>query len=139
MRKRAIEIAHQGHLGICKIKSLLRGKAFWPGLDADVNEFISRCIPRHTNSRIPLPEPVKMSTLPEKVFEEISADFYGPLPNGEKLLGIIDLYSRFPFIEIMKTTTAVKVIGRLENLFSICGYPGKLRHENGPPILITRI
>ena len=139
MRKRAIEIAHQGHLGICKIKSLLRGKAYWPGLDADVNEFISRCIPRHTNSRIPLPKPVKMSTLPEKVFEEISADFYGPLPNGEKLLGITDLYSRFPFIEIMKTTTAVKVIGRLENLFSICGYPGKLRHENGPSILITRI
>ena len=77
--------------------------------------------------------------MPEKVFEEIGADFYGPLPNGEKLLDITDLYSRFPFIEIMKTTTAVKVTGRLENLFSICGYPGKLRHENGPPILITRI
>ena len=77
--------------------------------------------------------------MPEKVFEEIGADFYGPLPNGEKLLDIIDLYSRFPFIEIMKTTTKVKVIGRLGNLFSMYDYPGKLRHENGPPLLMTRI
>ena len=39
----------------------------------------------------------------------------------------------FPFIEIMKTTTTAKVIERLENLFSIYGYPEKLRHDNGPP------
>ena len=118
---------------MCKVKSLLREKVYWPGLDADVNEFTSRCIPCQANSRIPPPEPVKMSTLSEKVFEEISVDFYGPLPNGEKLLSIIDLYSRFPFIEIMKTTTAVKVIERLENLFSIHDYLEKLRHDNGPP------
>ena len=133
LQKKAIEIAHQGHLGICKVKSLLREKVYWPGLDADVNEFISRCIPCQANSRIPSPEPVKMSPLPEKVFEEISVDFYGPLQNGKKLLSIIDLYSRFPFIEIMKTTTAVKVIERLENVFAIYGYPEKLRHDKGPP------
>ena len=33
----------------------------------------------------------------------------------------------------MKTTTATKVIERLENLFSIYGYQEKLRHDNGPP------
>ena len=60
LRKKAIEIAYQGHLGICKVKSLLREKVYWPGLDADVNEFISRCIPCQANSRIPPPEPVKM-------------------------------------------------------------------------------
>ena len=110
----------------------MREKVYWPGLDADVNGFISRFIPCPSNSRIPPPEPVKMSTLPEKVLEEISLDFYGPLPNGEKLISIIDLYSRFPFTEIMKTATAVKVIER-KNVFSIYGYPEKLRHDNGPP------
>ena len=71
--------------------------------------------------------------MPGKAFEEISVDFYGPLPNREKLLSIIDLYSRFSFIEIMKTATTVKVIEQLGNLFSIYGYPEKLRHDNGPP------
>ena len=31
LRKKAIEIAHQGHLGICKVKSLLREKSILPG------------------------------------------------------------------------------------------------------------
>ena len=133
LQKKAIKIAHQGHLGICKVKSLLREKHYWPGLYADVNEFISWCILCQANLRIPPPEPVKMSTLPEKVFKEISADFYGPLPNREELLSIIDLYLRFPFIKIMKRTTAVKFIEWLENLFSIYVYPEKLKHDNGLP------
>ena len=111
----------------------MREKVYWPGLDADVNGFISRCITCQANLRIPPTEPVKMSTFPEKVFKEIGLDFYEPLPNGEKLLSIINLYSGFPFIKIMETTTAVKFIERLENLFSINGYPEKLRHENGLP------
>ena len=74
-----------------------------------------------------------MSTLPEKEeLEDISVNFYEPLPNGKKLLGMIVLYLRFRFIEIMKTTAAVKVIERLENLFSIYGYLEKLRHGNSP-------
>ena len=85
LQKKTIEIANQGHLGICKVKSLLREEVYWPGLDAD------RCIPCQANSRIPPPEPVKMSTLSEKVFEEISVDCYGPSPNGEKLLSITEV------------------------------------------------
>ena len=129
MRKKAIKIA-QGHLGICKVKYLLREKVYWPGLDVDVNKFIIRYI---LNLRIPPPERVKMSTLPGKVFDEIKVDFYGPSPNRENLLSITDLSSRFPFIEKTKATTAVKVTEALENLFSIYRYPEKLRHDNGPP------
>ena len=86
----------------------MREKVYWSGFNADVNGFISRCIPCQPNSKISPPEPVKVSIFPEKVFEEISVDFYEPLPNGEKLFSIIDLYLRFPFVEMMKTTTAVK-------------------------------
>ena len=85
LQKKTIEIANQGRLEICKVKSLLREEVYWPGLDAD------RYIPCQANSRIPPPEPVKMSTLPEEVFKEISVDFYGPLPNGEKLLSITEV------------------------------------------------
>ena len=46
---------------------------------------------------------------------------------------MIVLYLKFRLIEIMKATTAVKVIERLENLFSIYGYPEKLRHDSSPP------
>ena len=68
-----------------------------------------------------------MPTLQEKVFKEISVDFCGPLPKEENVLNIIDLYSRFTFIEIMKRTRAAKVIERLEISFSIYDYPEKLK------------
>ena len=45
------------------------------------------------------------------------------------ILVISDLYTRFPFIDTMKTTTA-KVIERLEHLISIFGYPNECTHDN---------
>nr|XP_004206127.1 uncharacterized protein K02A2.6-like [Hydra vulgaris] len=60
-------------------------------------------------------------------------DFFGPLPSGEYLFVIEDLYSRYPFVDIIKTTTALSVISKLERLFAIFGYPNKIRSDNGPP------
>ena len=68
-------------------------------------------------------EPLKPSTMPIAPWSEISTDFHGPLPSGEKLFVIIDEYSRFPIIYIMKSTTAEVVIDKL-NLF---GYPDELK------------
>ena len=74
-----------------------------------------------------------MSQLPNGPWEDISIDFFGPLPLGETLLVIIDLYTRFPLVEIMKTTTEYAVIKRLENIFSIFGCPCSVKRDNGPP------
>ncbi|XP_047140939.1 uncharacterized protein K02A2.6 [Hydra vulgaris] len=74
-----------------------------------------------------------MSNLPEHVWDELAMDFFGPLPSGEYLFVIEDLYSRYPFVDIIKTTTASSVISKLERLFAIFGYPNKIRSDNGPP------
>nr|XP_047122852.1 uncharacterized protein LOC124806189 [Hydra vulgaris] len=74
-----------------------------------------------------------MSNLPEHIWDELAMDFFGPLPSGEYLFVIEDLYSRYPFVDIMKITTALNVISKLERLFAIYGYPNKIRSDNGPP------
>ena len=66
-------------------------------------------------------------------------DFYGPLPSGEKLLVVIDNFSRFPIVELMKSTTASNVISRLDKMFSIYGYPDRIRSDNGPPLKSHKI
>ena len=128
-----MEIVHQGHIGISKSKAVIREKLYWPALDKDVENYNGDCIPCKANSKLPTPEPVTMSELPSATWTEISKDFFGPVPSGEKLLVIIDLYSRFPLVEIMKKTTENSVINRLEKLFSIFRYPEKIKHDNGPP------
>ena len=38
LRRRAINIAHEGHQGIVKTKQLLREKVWFPGIDKEVQE-----------------------------------------------------------------------------------------------------
>ncbi len=79
------------------------------------------------------PEPLKMSTLPARPWDEVSVDFFGPLPCGDYLFVVIDDYSHFPVVEILTTTSAKAVIPRLDNIFSMFGVPSICRSDNGPP------
>lgn len=53
-------------------------------------------------------------------------DFCGPFATGETLFVVIDEYSRFPGIEIMRSTTAQAVILALERIFATHGLPEKV-------------
>ena len=107
-------------------------------MDSDVEDLIKTCLPCQAVAPLHKPLPVIMSKLPENSWTDISIDFYGPLPSGEKLLVIIDNFSRFPFVEIMKSTTAESVRNRLEILFTTFGYPSSIRSDNGPPFKSAR-
>ena len=133
LRKRAMQIAHEGHLGTEKCKSLIRMKLYWPKMNMDIEEFVKDCIPCKANSKENAPEPLNPSDLPKAVWSQIAIDFYGPVPSGEKLLVTTDMYSRFPLVEIMKNTNANAVINKLKKQFATYGYPSKLRSDNGPP------
>ena len=60
-------------------------------------------------------------------------DFCAPFPMGEMLFMVIDEYSRFPEVEIMRSTTAPAVILSLERIFATHGLPEKITSDNGPP------
>ena len=133
LQSHAVTIAHQGHLGETKTTALLRSKVFWPTMRKDVHDAISTCLACQTITDTSKPEPVKLSPLPKAPWSEISIDFHGPLRNGEKLFVILDEYSRFPIIHIMKSTISEKVIDKLEETFAIFGYPDVCKSDNGPP------
>jgi transposase InsO family protein len=60
-------------------------------------------------------------------------DFYGPFPTGETLFVVIDSYSKFSEVEIMKSTTARAVTNRLDRIFAVHGIPTEIYSDNGPP------
>ena len=134
LQRQAIDIAHQGHLGIHKTKALLREKVYWHSLNKDVKETVGACFACQAVVSNPTgPEPLQPSPLPTAPWAEISTDFHGPLPSGEKLFVIIDEYSRFPMVYIMKSTTAERVINKLNSVFAVFGFPNSLKSDNGPP------
>ena len=96
LQDRAVNLAHEGHQGITKTKSLLRQKVWFPGIDKMTEAAIKRCVPCQAAIPQTTYEPLKMTPLPKAPWCELSTDFYGPLPSGEYVLVIIDDYSRFP-------------------------------------------
>ena len=108
-------------------------------MDKEVETLIKTCIACQAVSQPNKPPPTVTSDAPIGPWIETSMDFYGPLPSGEKLLVVIDSFSRFPIVELMKSTTASNVISRLDKMFSIYGYTDRIRSDNGPPFKSHKI
>ncbi|KAK3733402.1 hypothetical protein QZH41_002706 [Actinostola sp. cb2023] len=72
------------------------------------------------------------STPPSGPWQDLALDFLGPLPSGHSVLTVIDYYSRYYEIAIMKSTSTENVIESLEEIFSRHGLPLTLSSDNGP-------
>ncbi|RUM41893.1 MAG: hypothetical protein DSY80_08160 [Desulfocapsa sp.] len=133
LQKRVIELAHEGHQGISKTKSLIRSKVWFPLMDTAVEESIGRCIPCQANYNRSQFEPLNMSKFPRGPWVNVCIDFCGPLPSGEYLLVVTDEYSRYPVVEIVRHTSAEVVIQRVDEMFALFGFPEVIKSDNGPP------
>ena len=133
LREKAVSIVHEGHQGLVKTKQLLREKIWFPGIDDYVKRMIDTCLACQANGPENRPDPLQMSSLPPGPWHTVHVDFCGPFPTGEYLLVIIDAYSRFPEVEIVRSTSANSTIPKLDKVFSTHGIPQVLRSDNGQP------
>ena len=67
-------------------------------------------------------EPLKMSPLPNQLWEELSSDF-AELSTGDYLLVVSDDYLHYPVVEIICSLAAQTVIPKLQHIFSQFGIP----------------
>ena len=128
--ERAVALAHEGHQGLVKTKKLLREKVWFPGIDECVKQAISKCMACQANGPENCPDPLQMSPLPPEPWHTVHVDFCGP---GEYLFVVIDVYSRFPEVEIVHSTSAKATIPKLDRIFSTHEIPRVVRSDNGPP------
>ena len=133
MRKEMVHLAHEGHMGIVKTKLLLRTKVWFPKMDNLVEEVIKHCPSCNVVTKDERMQPLMMSELPAGPWRSVSADFCGPYPSGDYCLVVIDDYSRFPVVEIIKSTSTSSVIPVLDKIFATHGQPETLKTDNGPP------
>ena len=133
LRAKIIRSGHDGHQGIVKTKQLLRSKYWWPAMDDAIKTFITNCRGCQVSVLKNEKEPLIMTPLPEGPWENLVADFHGPLRTGEYLLIIIDEYSRFPVVEIVNSTSYKTTVQKFDRIFAEFGIPKKLKSDNGPP------
>lgn len=135
LRQQAVDIAHEGHQGITRTKAFIRSKVWFPGINEYVENTIKACIACQaaTYNNTSQKEPLQMTNMPYGAWEYLSADFLGPLPSGEYLLTVTDEHSRYPVVEIIRSTSANTVIPALDKILSQFGCPIELKTDNGPP------
>ena len=105
-----MKVLNAGHLDLVQAKQLIRENVCFPGVDTLASDLITNCI--DCQATVPAKqsrEPYNMSPLPDGPWIEVSADFK-LLSNSEYLLVIADDYSRYPIVEIIKSTAAKVVV-----------------------------
>ena len=133
LQPRVVQLAHEGHQGEVKTKALLRSKVWFPGVDSMVNAAVKSCHACSIVKNVQQREPIQMTELPKAKWTNLAADFYGPLPSGHHVLVVIDEYSRYPEVDVVKSVSARNVLPALDRIFSARGFPEKLKTDNGSP------
>ena len=133
LQARAVTLAHEGHQGQAKTTALLRECVWFPGIGQRVKEEVGKCIACQATSQPNPPEPLCSAPMPSHAWNELKIDFCGPFPSGHYILVVIDVYSRYPEIEILKSIAAPKVIPKLDVIFARHGIPEQITTDNGPP------
>ena len=111
--------------GIVKTRCRLRSKV--------CKKIVHGC---QTVSEYSAPEPMARAYPPSGPWQDCAADILGPLPGGENLLVIVDYYSRYFEVVILRSTTSTKVIESLQPIFSRFGVPHTLKTDNGPQFVL---
>lgn len=131
LRKRMLQLGHEGHPGKTKMQQRLRNTCWWPGMDDAITRVVDACEGCRLVSQPERPEPMQRRKLPEAPWLDVAIDFLGPLPSGDYLLVIIDYFSRYKEVEILRKITAQETAERLDRIFVRLGYPKTITLDNG--------
>lgn len=134
LQDQAVRLAHEGHQGMSRSEGMIRSKVWFPGIDNKVETAVKSCIAcQAVYSGPKVMEPLRMSELSPGPWQHLSMDFCGQLPTSKYLIVIVDEYSRYPVIEIVKSVSANTVIPVLDKVLSTFGYPKVIKSDNGSP------
>ena len=94
-----LQLCHENHIGMSKMKAVLRASVYWPGMDKDVEAFCRSCnfclMHASRGDRAPMKQVASQVEIP---WSKIAIDMTGPSQalDGHTLFTIIDLNSRYP-------------------------------------------
>lgn len=131
-RRHLLDLLHEGHSGIVRMKSLARLHVWWPNLDQEIEHLVRACeLCKATQTSAP-----KLShnawAWPDRAWTRVHIDF--AQIRDEHYLIMVDAHSKWPEVIYMrKNTTAEKTIEALRTVFARMGVCEEIVSDNGPP------
>lgn len=130
LRSNVLEALHEGHMGVVKMKSLVRSYIWWPGIDHQIGEMAKSCSGCQQTQKLPAPAPVHRWEWPTAPWQRIHVDYAGPFLD-RMFLVMVDAYSKWPDVFMVKSATTTKTVKVLRTLFARTGLPERLVSDNG--------
>lgn len=101
-------------------------------MDKDA-EMVCKAYPGcQVTSSYDLPDPMSRVLPPSAPWQDCSADLLGFLATGESILAVVDHFSRFFEVAVLRSTTSTKIIEAMAPIFALFGIAFSLRTDNGP-------
>ena len=128
-RDRALQMLHEAHPGIVRMKSLARSYIWWPGVDRDIETCVKKCTTCQTVQKDPPVAPLHPWLQPNRPWTRVHIDYAGPL-EGKMFLLITDAHSRWLEIHPTSTSTSSATIELLRKSFASLGLPEVVVSDN---------
>jgi transposase InsO family protein len=138
LRRRVLELAHEGHPGIVKMKQRCRSAVWWPGMNADVESYVRHCVPCAVSGKAvrATPAPLQPIPYPPHVWHTIAIDIFGEVnwaPAHQRFLIVLyDLHSKWPEVATCSHATTDAIITFLKDTFYRHGLCNHIISDNGP-------
>ena len=126
-----LEMLHESHCGISKMKLIARAYVWWPSLDKDIEALTAQCNACSVRRKNPPQSQVHPWEFPQVPWFRLHLDFAGPI-EGKQLLVLQDAHSKYPEVRIMTSITSEKLIDELHDIFATHGLPCHIHTDNLP-------
>ncbi|XP_046802727.1 uncharacterized protein K02A2.6-like [Lucilia cuprina] len=132
LKQKTLELLHDGHWGVVKMKQLARQHIWWCNMDEDIKQLASKCEICKIENQSP-PKEYQSWPAPNKPWSRVHIDFAGPIFNSMWLI-CVDSFSQFPYVSSMSSTTSEDTVAALSTIFSMEGIPDTIVSDNGPQL-----
>ena len=134
LHEEAISLAHEGsHPGQDAVKRRLRAHFWFPGMDNTIQRQVESCHECQVRTASPFKAPLTPAPIPEKPWQSISIDLFGPLLDQRHVLVARCNLSRFPDAKIVRSSGAQHILPALGEIYKNYGLPDHHKCDNGPP------
>ena len=124
------EKIHSSHLGIEGCLRRAREAIYWPNMNADMKDYISKCSVCRSTSDCQQKETMMPHDIPDRPWAKVGVDLFS-LNNRDYLI-TVDYYSNFWEVDNLSSTESISVIRKLKAHFARYGIPDVVMSDNGP-------
>ena len=136
MRPQILEILHKPHLGIVRTKQRARDAVYWPGMNKQIEDLISKCDICIKHRSRQQKEPMTIHEIPQLPWEKVATDLFEY--KGSHFMVIVDYFSNF--IEVVSLGRDIKtndIVKGLKINIARYGIMKTLVSDNGPQFSST--